>query len=594
MSYWMSDEKIPVEQKSVRIPSENGLEYIAGQEIRLRIDSNSVRFFNPKQTYLEFNVKIKLPTGTISGSTTKGNIYPTRLQLDAETGGQSLCRNIRISDGQGNELESIENYNTMVAMKYDYDTNDSMRNVRALTEGSTTHNTNHRATSGGTKSTCNTARNNPYIQDDNASTLVTNTPLSDSSFINCKCTLPLHTGIFSNDKIFPNYLLNNGMFITILLEDNNRVFRQLDTAMRYRRLDANPVLFGKTALGASIPLNGSFNEIYLETRNSQHTSVQQCPFVVGESIGFQRFIAGNASIAVFQSASGVPTIKEITVTGGKIKLELNASVELDGEGLESAYADPVYVYSTSVEDAPSYEPTYLVSDVNLICEVVEMPSGTLDTKIAAMMKEPEGMVYDFMSVTNYKHSLLASDRVANVRIPINERRSKAIFVIPTDATVYTSKQNINASDTYKINKTEAIDKPDYYLRSNRSSFEGISDFASSYVWNYDQKLQPNRPISLSKVSNSYSIDAQHLIELDKALGAIGVSNPSFQRFNQNFIIGRALAIGKNKVYDGVNKDFMLQLNYNEATSPSKQKLLMTFNYHIRRLIFSGSDVRVEI
>ena len=38
MSYWMSDEKIPVEQKSVRIPSENGLEYIAGQEIRLRIN----------------------------------------------------------------------------------------------------------------------------------------------------------------------------------------------------------------------------------------------------------------------------------------------------------------------------------------------------------------------------------------------------------------------------------------------------------------------------------------------------------------------------------------------------------------------------
>ncbi len=593
MSYWMSDEKIPVEQKSVRIPSENGLEYTAGQEIRLRIDPNSVRFFNPKQTYLEFNVKIRLPTGTISGSQTIGNIYPTRLQLDAETGGQSLCRNIRISDGQGNELESIENYNTMVAMKYDYDTNDSIRNVRALTEGATAYNSNHRGTRGGSKPAANTCRNNPYIQDDNTSTTSTTTALSDSGFINCKCTLPLHTGIFSNDKVFPNYLLNNGLMITILLEDNNRVFRQLDTTMRYRRLNANPMLLGRSSAGASIVNNGSFNEVYLTTNQSQHTSVQQCPFAVGEAIGFHRF-EDNGSVAVFQSASGVPTIKEISMSAGKIKLEFNASVELDGKGLDPLGNASVYLYSRSVNDAPSYDPSYLVSDVNLICEVVDMPNGTLDTKIAAMMKEPEGMVYDFMSVTNYKHSLLASDRVANIRIPINERRSKALFCIPTDATVYTSKENINASNTYKINKDEEYTIRDYYLRSNRSGLEGISDRITSYQLQYDGRLQPNRLVPLSKVSTSYSIDAQHLIELDKALGAIGVSNPSFQRFSQNFMIGRALAIGKNKVYDGVNKDFMLQVNYNETDAPTKPKLWMCFNFHIRRLIFSGADVRVEI
>jgi len=589
----MSDEKIPVEQKSVRIPSENGLEYVAGQEIRLRIDSNSVRFFNPKQTYLEFNVKIKLPTGTISGSQTIGNLYPTRLQLDAETGGQCLCRNIRISDGQGNELESIENYNTMVAMKYDYDTNDSLRNIRSITEGATSYNEKHRGTQGGSKAAANTCRNSKFISDDNASTLSTSASLSDSDFINCKCTLPLHTGIFSNDKVFPNYLLNNGLMITILLEDNNRVFRQLDTVMRYRRLECNPMLLGITTGGASIKANASFNEVYLMTRNSQHTDVQQCPFVVGEAVGFERNINGG-SIAVFKSASGVPTIKQIDMDAGKIKLTFNASVELDGPGFDAINNASVFVYSRSVNDPSSYEPTYLVSDVNLICEVVDMPSGTLDKKIGAMMKEPEGMVYDFMSVTNYKHSLLASDRVANIRIPINERRSKALFCIPTDGSVYTSKENINASNTYIINKNEIITVPDIYLRSNRSGLEGISDRISSYQLQYDGRLQPNRLVSLSKVSNSYSIDAQHLIELDKALGAIGVSNPSFQRFSQNFMIGRALAIGKNKVYDGVNKDFMLQVNYNETDAPTKPKLWMCFNFHIRRIIFSGSDVRVEI
>jgi hypothetical protein len=306
-----------------------------------------------------------------------------------------------------------------------------------------------------------------------------------------------------------------------------------------------------------------------------------------------REVVGNASIAVFQNASGVPTIKEISMSGDKIKLEFNASIELNGKGLSNSNAS-VFLYSRSVQDAPSYDPTYTVSDVNLICEVVDMPSGTLDAKIQSMMKEPEGLVYDFMSVTNYKYSQLASDRVANIRIPINEKRSKALFCIPTDATIYTSKQNINASTTYVINKNENFNVPDYYLRSNRSGLEGISDRISNYQFQYDGKLQPNRAVNLSKVSTSYGIDAQHLIELEKALGSIGVSNPSFQRFNQNFVIGRALAIGKNKVYDGVNKDFNLQVNYQETDAPVKPHLWQMYNFHIRRIVFSGADVRVDI
>jgi hypothetical protein len=37
-SYWTASDKIPVQQKSINIPAENGTDYIAGQEIRVRID----------------------------------------------------------------------------------------------------------------------------------------------------------------------------------------------------------------------------------------------------------------------------------------------------------------------------------------------------------------------------------------------------------------------------------------------------------------------------------------------------------------------------------------------------------------------------
>ena len=61
MSYWTATNKIPIGQKSVRIPAENGVNYTAGQEIRIRIDPG-LKFFLPTQTMLEADVVILPPT----------------------------------------------------------------------------------------------------------------------------------------------------------------------------------------------------------------------------------------------------------------------------------------------------------------------------------------------------------------------------------------------------------------------------------------------------------------------------------------------------------------------------------------------------
>jgi hypothetical protein len=280
MSYWVASDKVPVNQKSVRIPAENGTNYIANQEIRIRIDP-SCKFFNPSATYLEAKVKITPPTyeATPSGSGTGAS--PTRLQLDAQTGFQSLIRDIRVHDNQGVLLEEIQNYNTMVAMKYDYHTNDSIKNKRALTEGVTKHDSRSAGWNAATKSDCNNVINNPYFDYEND----TNASLDADDFVDCKVCIPLHTGILSSEKIFPNMLMG-GITITLLLEDNNRVFRQLDNAMKYRMLTSNPQV---RRFNASEPddvsANASFNSVLLEEVNGQYLNENQCPFVVGEVLG---------------------------------------------------------------------------------------------------------------------------------------------------------------------------------------------------------------------------------------------------------------------------------------------------------------------
>ena len=36
-SFWSADDKIPIAQKKVSVPSDNGLEYSAGQKINITI-----------------------------------------------------------------------------------------------------------------------------------------------------------------------------------------------------------------------------------------------------------------------------------------------------------------------------------------------------------------------------------------------------------------------------------------------------------------------------------------------------------------------------------------------------------------------------
>ena len=589
MSYWIASNKSPVQQRSVSIPAENGVDYIAGQEIRIRIDP-SLKYFNPSQSYIQWDAKVVPPTYSADG---QDNLpAPTKLQLDAEIGSQVLCRAVRIHDNNGTLLEEIDNYNTKVAMTYDYHTNDSLRGKRALTEGSSFYNSEYRGTKGTTKSYANNIDENNYFQ------VPVTDPISASwtatDFIDAKCCLPLHTGILGNDAVFPNHLLG-GVTITILLEDNNRVFRQLDSAMRFRRLPLNPLFneanrFGSGVPNASVKTNGSFVAFDLQEHNSQHSIPSKCPFVVGEKLGFQRWIGGNASIVAF-SGGVKPVIKEITMNGDNIKIELNASVTVNGKGI-GGVGEQTFVFSDSVADATSYDPTYQVSNVNFICQEV-MPSPEDERKMMSMLKEGGTLNYDFLSSTTYKYSQLASDRVANIRLPINNQRCKSVLAVSTDGSVYNSKENINASITYKVNQHEGLNASNFYLRSNRSGLVGISDHVSDYQWLYDGRLQPNRRVPLSKVSSNKSIDAQHLLELDKALSQAGITAHSFQSFSQNFIIGRALALG-DSVYDARNKDFSLQVNYNETTAPQKNKLWMCFVYHIRRIQIQNGNVSVIV
>ena len=127
-NFWKVDSKLPIAQMSVSVPSENGLAYTENGKIILKVEP-SVQYFLPSESYLQFRLKLKLD-GTAK----------TRLQLSARTGGHSIINHIRVLSGTGILLEEIQNYNVLAYLMYSYDTNDTKRRKRALTERTTMFN----------------------------------------------------------------------------------------------------------------------------------------------------------------------------------------------------------------------------------------------------------------------------------------------------------------------------------------------------------------------------------------------------------------------------------------------------------------------
>tara|TARA_R110000796_G_scaffold59335_3_gene136698 strand:+ start:194 stop:2017 length:1824 start_codon:yes stop_codon:yes gene_type:complete len=604
--FWKNDDKIKVSQTQVAITSTNGRSYTgtAGQSGR-RVDfeiPSTVKFMDGKNSYLNFDVKLAI--GAI----------PTRLQLDPTIGGQSLIKNIRIYSGsRAVLLEEISDYNAKVQIQYSYDADESLRKMRALKEGSLVTTVEQRGTLGTSVSNNIDIRSNPYYSE------VGTVPVgrdwgSTDDFVACKCSLPIHSGLFADSsKIFP-VLMTDGLFVEIDLEDPARCIKQLDSVNRNRRLKQNPVFHGVDAAGTALVVNnlGVITTIFLGKQNHM-TSVANCPFVKGERIGICDITNPALTCALTTTALGgqdYPIITDITMDGGFVKLTLatfqnsNVGTGVDATSnnfvLFSAAVDQfrVQIADPTVVLIPKltlYDAALEVSDMELVIQQVGV-DPRYEQGMMKKMREGGSIDIDIKSVTNYKHSLLKSNRNATINLAVSNTRASSMLVMATDASTLDTADLIGGLSATYLEEEGTMDTQ---LHSIRSGQVGVIDQLSTYQMVIDDKLVPSRPISVSKINKGVSISAQPLIELEKALNQAGIVPRSFVDYNRNFLIGRAYALN-----DGVanlnNKSNQLQLFYNESSvtgvdrPPLVDKLLFAFLFHVRRISIKGDSVSVSL
>ena len=604
-NYWRNEEKIEVSQTQVSIPSTNGRSFTlnAGTGTR-RLDFEippTVKFMDGKNSSLVFDIKLAIGAGSL----------PTRLSLDPFTGGNSLIKNLRIYSGSRlTLLEEISDYNAKVQIQYSYNTDDSLKKMRAMKEGCLLTTVENRGTQGTSVSNNIDTSTNPYYKPILAVTADTETMNAD--FVTAKLTIPIHSGIFADGdgSIFP-VLMTQGLFIEADIEDPMYTIKQLDSVVRHRRIKQNPHFHGIDAAGTKMSIGATdLTDIFL-ARTNNIFDVKECPFVVGERIGICSKTNPNlqANLTKADGTAFHPKITNITKNTNYIKLTLetfrNSAV---GTGTEVA-SNNFVIYSAAIDNArvqvddgsvilnpiTKYDCGYTISNANLVLQSVAVDSR-YEAGMVAKMREGGAIEIDIHSVTNYKHSLLKSNRNATINLAVSNERAKSSIIMMTDANTYNTAELIGCLSTTYDEETNTMDGR---LNSYRTGQVGIIDELTSYQLLIDNKLVPSRPIVVSKINKGVSITPMPLTELEKALNQAKIVPRSFADYNRNFLIGRAYALS-----DGVanlnNVSNQLQLLYNERTvagvdrPPTKDKLVFAFVFHLRRIVIKGDSVTVQV
>ena len=587
MSYWTSDNIIQMDEKQVSISAENGLDYTVndtGRKIQLFIPP-SVKFLSGKDSYLQFDLTISQDAA-----------IKTRLQLDPAGAGM-IVQNLRIYDGsRGNLIEEINEYNQLVAINSDYNTDASLKNIRALTQGGNHWSGKNRGTEGTSQTDYAEVQNNPWTKPyiDSINQDVDFDHTTDNNTV--KCCVPLdQSGVFTGD-IFP-VLMTNGLYIELDLMPAPRIVRQLDSVVRFRRTALNPVFLEVEASSGTngnsagidrgdwpIALNASEVQTWVVSNKNSNFKVSNFPFVVGEKYRFVKYASltsGNGSDLISQEM----TIEEIDVNAsGNLRIKntasINASTSADIDGTWA-------MFSTTVQDAAAFNPTYKVSNFQFIAHQVILDPA-YEQRMLAKARAGKFIEFDIYSKTNYKNSLLASERQGTFLIHANNSKAKSIICIPTDASVYTPQQLASSNGTYEISNNNM----DIFLNSARSGITGCCDFLSSVQFQIDGKLVPSRPVSVKKIASRNSIDAFHIFELEKTLSNSKIEPRSLSKYMENFLVGRGFGGSSDGAMDLRGKDLSILLNYSETTAPTKNKTFSTFVCYVKRIRIRGGLVEV--
>lgn len=455
-----------------------------------------IKFFIPPSVGCVDTVDLVLrSTITMSGS-------PGYARPNPRAGIGSLIRSLSIRSGSNNALiEQIDSYNGLLAATMGFETNESIANLRTLTEGVD-----------GTPVNADTSAKNSIYWKPMAT--IDETPTAQPLLTE----FPFHrSGILNppSGKTFP-VVATDGLRVEILLDEPNRSllpYMHKPAGMTMTSAELNVTEFNSTAGGKEIATS-----VVQSSKDFAMNGIRKGDIVTMKD-------STDVVQPLTVTAVGVDTSKSIL----KLTLILVTDVGSAYGGKFAADAEISFAAKTA---------GYELSDVALVMNKVTPPREWL-TNIMRQVDSNDGWSIDFPTFSLTRTTLPASTGMLSQNIPAVHPEAYSILSVPYDS----DKFNTLVDDSFKTDFSGAV----------------------SYQYFIDSEAVPNRAVPLNRLSRGTPIpEAMHLREQTKALQNSAIPVRNLVGCQTRSVIGRALS-AQGQVADLSNGNTRLQTEYTQHT-----------------------------
>lgn len=563
----------------IRLPCRNGLNFKENTQVHFDI-TPEVGMADLKNAFIEAEININ------------GSANSPCAQLYKDLGASSVVNRL-IVRSQGRVLEELTNYNLYAHLKYLASANEGAINKRSRIEGC---------------AKSYKIRDNPFVTQNGVNSGAAFTDINDTwRYVDRKVNMPLNcSGVFNKNQAHPCMAVP--LEVSLLLEKNSRCLLVNPEHVEFGADDsagatdtfllnaATSSKFGIQDGSANYPTDAELNQ------------VANLPLRVGQRILMKKT----------GGAGNLANAGKVNITS--INLDANGRIEIktgNADGTDVNWCDGICTgvtiqvlddngnlfNDTATADGITVAPQsldYELKNPRLVIPKIIPNSSFLESVSVAISKGKYAM--DIYSYTNYQQAIPGAVSNSATTIPADLSRCKSLLSVPVE------QVNLDAFNSV-------------------SNIQGRYLDAQEYVYQINNKLQPDRNVSLARESNAqFTVGAEtedgvtvnyisvpqnaggsvvsglHLYELEKALMDAGmtVNNTRFLGKTNNtgavglndgyWLVGRTLGpYGTSSNLMGISA--LLYLNYADGTG--NLKLLNNYVVHIRTIVLSPMGITVR-
>lgn len=470
---------------------------------------------------------------------------------DPRCGISSLFRTMIIRTGNNEAtLEDIQSYNSLLANITEYGENDTLANMKILTEG------------------C--CRGNNMVSDslyfENQGDWRTTTAMGNVQSPKALLTeIPLHlSGVLNSGKVFPT-IATGGINLQINLDSISRSFTPYDTDYTHSTI----AVAGAVNVGAKAAIDDTFSVIVNDTGvgGVNKTGPNNNPFKVGMKVYYSA-ADGTAENVLGRLVSlekdGNDNLQLNICSSRAVGVNLPRAI-LVGDRVFFKLDDVLGGYSIDNQSAGNLvfpKLDFELSNLELVLNIVAPP----ESYVKSLMKQvsTKGLNYDFKTFQLYRNTLSTTSGMSSQNIPANQSMAYSILSLPFDSSKYSSFKD--------------------------DSFKTDTSGSREYQFHIDNRSVPTRPVVLKRLTDTVKKpEMLHLIELEKSLVNCGMDVRNLKHSENRFLIGRALS--RYGHVSSLKCNVRLSVLYEGTGLSTKQ--FDNYICHSSRMLAKGTTVEVS-